>query len=282
MVLADAAVPLHNQGEILRPFADFPEDILADRFDSFTEDIQVHDMYAKETETLKQEIRSMLVANESAILEKLNLIDVVEWLGISYHFEGEIAEQLEEIFDVYANRESYPESYDLFTAALHFRLFRQHGFSISERTHKQRHKGFAKPEAAQVRTHKGIILEEALAFATTNLKHEALHTSHNLAKQVKYTLKQALPKCIQLAIISLSMRKTNLGINYFEAIDDTYDSYGSLDELKTFTEAIERWDAIEVDRLPIYMRTSYMSLLNVSDGVDKELTGQQRSYAADK
>lgn len=89
-------------------------------------------MYGKEIQNLKEEVRSMLVAKEATITEKLHLIDTIERLGISYHFEEEIAKQLEEILNVYADIEEYPELYDLFTAALHFRLFRQHGFNISD------------------------------------------------------------------------------------------------------------------------------------------------------
>lgn len=51
-------------------------------------------------------------------------------------------------------------------------------------------------EAAQMRTHKDEILEEALAFATTNLKRGTLQTSQSIAKQAKYALKQAIHKCI--------------------------------------------------------------------------------------
>lgn len=92
----------------------------------------MYDMYAKENEIMKQEVRSMLTATLCTIIEKLNLIDKLERLGISYHFEEEIERQLEEIFKLNANyEEEYQHSYDLFTAGLHFRLLRQHHFNIS-------------------------------------------------------------------------------------------------------------------------------------------------------
>ncbi|KAH7672182.1 Geranyl diphosphate diphosphatase protein [Dioscorea alata] len=45
-------------------------------------------------------------------------------------------------------------------------------------------------------------------------------------------------------------------------LDDVYDSYGSLDELILFTEAIQRWDIAGIDHLPEYMKICYMALYN--------------------
>ena len=70
------------------------------------------------------------MATQNDVMEKLKLIDTVERLGISYHFKEEIEEQLEQIFNLNANSKNYPP-YDLTTAALQFRLLRQHGFGIS-------------------------------------------------------------------------------------------------------------------------------------------------------
>ncbi|KAI3997451.1 hypothetical protein MKX01_008058 [Papaver californicum] len=45
-------------------------------------------------------------------------------------------------------------------------------------------------------------------------------------------------------------------------IDDVYDVYGSLDELKLFTEAAERWDINKVENLPQYMKICFFALYN--------------------
>ncbi|KAK8985628.1 hypothetical protein V6N11_068876 [Hibiscus sabdariffa] len=45
-------------------------------------------------------------------------------------------------------------------------------------------------------------------------------------------------------------------------IDDVYDVYGTLDELELFTDAVERWDINEIQRLPTYMKICYHSLYN--------------------
>lgn len=86
-------------------------------------------MCAKEIEMLKEEV-SRLLAIEKPMMEKFNLIDNIERLGISYHFGDKIEDQLQEYYDAYTNFEKHAEC-DLSIAALQFRLFRQHGFNIS-------------------------------------------------------------------------------------------------------------------------------------------------------
>ena len=79
---------------------------------------------------LKEEVMSMLLESEKPMMEKFDVIDKIERLGISHYFEDKIEHQLQELFDTYPNFQEHPEC-DLLTAALQFRLFRQHGFNIS-------------------------------------------------------------------------------------------------------------------------------------------------------
>ncbi|RVW72497.1 putative terpene synthase 11 [Vitis vinifera] len=50
-------------------------------------------------------------------------------------------------------------------------------------------------------------------------------------------------------------------------IDDIYDSYGSLDELALFTDAVKRWDLGAMDQLPEYMKICYMALYNTTNDI---------------
>ncbi|XLR36264.1 hypothetical protein S83_064164 [Arachis hypogaea] len=61
-------------------------------------------------------------------------------------------------------------------------------------------------------------------------------------------------------------------------IDDTYDAYGTIAELKLFTEAIERWDISSLDDLPEYMKLIYESLIKIFEEVERELEKQGRGY----
>ncbi|XP_057485970.1 (-)-alpha-terpineol synthase-like isoform X1 [Actinidia eriantha] len=49
---------------------------------------------------------------------------------------------------------------------------------------------------------------------------------------------------------------------YINIIDDVYDVYGTLDELERFTNAVERWDLSEMERLPAYMKICFLALFN--------------------
>lgn len=76
-------------------------------------------------EVLKKEIRSILMAAESAKL--MILIDKIERLGLTYHFDKEIEEKLKQVYD---SAEEAKDD-DLFTTALRFCLLRQHQYHVS-------------------------------------------------------------------------------------------------------------------------------------------------------
>nr|QHZ00924.1 terpene synthase 17 [Taiwania cryptomerioides] len=64
------------------------------------------------------------------------------------------------------------------------------------------------------------------------------------------------------------------GLAKFSAIatylDDTYDTYGTLDELKLFTEAIKKWDLASINHLPEYMKIIYMTLYKTVNEMGQE------------
>ena len=76
---------------------------------------------------MKEEVRGMLVAPMDNSNQKLPLIDAVQRLGVSYHFEKEIEDVLETIYHIDSN----VVENDLYTTALRFRLLREHGFNVS-------------------------------------------------------------------------------------------------------------------------------------------------------
>ncbi|KAK7324153.1 hypothetical protein VNO77_27676 [Canavalia gladiata] len=60
-------------------------------------------------------------------------------------------------------------------------------------------------------------------------------------------------------------------------IDDVYDIYGTMEELKLFTEAIDRWDLNAMDNLPHYMKICFLALYNFVNDTAFE-TLQQKGY----
>ncbi|CAL1352342.1 unnamed protein product [Linum trigynum] len=179
-------------------------------------------------EALKENVKAMLSAPTP---EKLRLIDVVERLGIGYHFEEEIEEQLQEIHHHPNNNIDE----DLFTIALRFRLLRQHGYNVPSDVFKrfQNEEGeetFNKEElgrsddvegmmslyeAGYLRMQGETILDEAIVFTTAQLAKysEELaaaageHQNGLLMKRVARVLKRPLRKAVdrheQLFFISV-------------------------------------------------------------------------------
>nr|BAH03282.1 +limonene synthase [Toona sinensis] len=47
---------------------------------------------------------------------------------------------------------------------------------------------------------------------------------------------------------------------FITLIDDVYDVYGTLDELELFTDAVDRWDATAIEKLPDYMKPIFRTL----------------------
>ena len=66
-------------------------------------------------------------------LEQLELIDILQKLGISYHFEGEIKRILEGLYDNidHGSDTDMWKMKNLYVTALKFRLLRQHGYIVS-------------------------------------------------------------------------------------------------------------------------------------------------------
>ena len=80
---------------------------------------------------LKEDVKSMLLASAASPLESLKLIDTIQKLGVSYHFETEITEILGKLKRiVHESVDGFPVD-DLHAVSLWFRLLRQEGFNIS-------------------------------------------------------------------------------------------------------------------------------------------------------
>ncbi|EOY08702.1 hypothetical protein QUC31_010780 [Theobroma cacao] len=61
-------------------------------------------------------------------------------------------------------------------------------------------------------------------------------------------------------------------------LDDIYDAYGTREELKIFTNAIQRWDISCINQLPHYMKVCYSELLSVYKEMEELMAEQGKSY----
>ncbi|KAM1020778.1 hypothetical protein ACFX2I_041969 [Malus domestica] len=185
-----------------RPSATFYTSIWGDHFLSYGF-MEVDAELEQHVQELKEEVRRMLTTSVENVSQKLNLIDDVQRLGVSYYFGNEIEEILQKIHE-----NSYDLD-DLYTAALCFRLLRQQGYNITCDLFNKFKDGDGKfkeslvddvvgllslYEATHLRIHGEEILDEALTFTTTHLESATNRLSPPLAKTVTHALNQQLRK----------------------------------------------------------------------------------------
>lgn len=82
------------------------------------------DAWTERVGVLKEKVKRMLIAAQGSV-EEMIMIDEIQRLGVAYHFEKEINDALERIYDANVDYD------DLKTVALQFRLLRQEGYNVS-------------------------------------------------------------------------------------------------------------------------------------------------------
>ncbi|ESW04998.1 hypothetical protein PHAVU_011G143100, partial [Phaseolus vulgaris] len=194
-----------------RPTANFPPSVWGDRFLSYVPTNAETDSHIQQAKLLKEDVRKSLVSpiDHTNFSFKLNFIDSVQRLGVSYHFEYEIDSVLCQIYDISTKDNNIIAHSDhLYHTALLFRLLRQHGYRISssifckfqDQTGKFKEslandiEGMLSLfEAAGLRCHGEDMLEEAHKFSFEQLMKfitTQLNCSHGV--RVQHSLKQSL------------------------------------------------------------------------------------------
>ncbi|KAJ6339699.1 hypothetical protein OIU77_007609 [Salix suchowensis] len=279
--------------EIIRRTANFHPSIWGDQFIShLPKDNKVHEALELEVEKLREQVKRevLLAAASNYSSQSLDLVDEIQRLGVAYHFETEIEEALQRIY----NNHIGMEDGDLYSTALGFRLLRQHGYNVScdiFNKFKDQEKGYFKQsndvrgilglyEAAHLAMHGEDILDEALAFTTIQLKSMATSPNCPLTAKVSHALKQP----IQRGIPRLESRR------YISTYQDEPSgnktllrlaklNFNLVQELhKEELAEITRWDTKSMDRLPDYMQICYEALLNVYSEIEEKVAKEGWSY----
>ena len=78
---------------------------------------------------MKEKVRQTILdtAASSTLIQKLDLVDTLQRIGVDYHYKQEIEELL---CHVYHNKDD-GGSDDLYVTSLRFYLLRKHGYSVS-------------------------------------------------------------------------------------------------------------------------------------------------------
>ncbi|KAE8674442.1 (+)-delta-cadinene synthase isozyme XC14 [Hibiscus syriacus] len=192
-----------------RPIANFHPCVWGNIFLSCPSKTDFSDIPQKHGE-LKEEVRRMVKeAMHDELLHKLRLIDTIERLGVSYHFEREIEKALHNIFE----QDWELDQTHLEVTSLRFRLLRENGFNVpSEIFNKFKDgegnfknsltsdvKGLLELyEAAHLRVHGEDILEEALVFTISHLQSAKAAGSieYPLSALVSNALNRPISKCL--------------------------------------------------------------------------------------
>ncbi|XLS68731.1 hypothetical protein HN51_019754 [Arachis hypogaea] len=210
-IFSSASVPVmtstqHAPSNSKRHTANFPPSIWHDTFLKYADFESVdaaNENMTQQIEICKEEVKKIFLSSTN-ISQKLNIIDSMQRLSISYHFEREINEALEQIQNIFINNALNIEEGDLHFGLL-FRLLRQKGYHIlSDIFNKfKNNKGKFNEtitedvqglwnlyEAAQLSVHGEDLLDEARDFTYTNLKSMITNNklSTYLAKQIDQSL----------------------------------------------------------------------------------------------
>ncbi|XP_077220186.1 beta-cubebene synthase-like [Tasmannia lanceolata] len=196
-------LPVDGDSEVVRRSAGFHPTIWGDHFLSYKPDPKKIDAWNKRVEELKEEVKKIL-SNAKGTVEELNLIDDLVHLGISYHFEKEIDDALQHIFDTHLD--DFPKD-DLYVAALRFGVLRKQGHRVSPDVFKKfkDEQGNFKAElstdakgllclndVAYLSTRGEDILDEAIPFTEEHLRSCISHVDSHMAAKIEHSLELPL------------------------------------------------------------------------------------------
>ncbi|KAK4285100.1 hypothetical protein QN277_001842 [Acacia crassicarpa] len=373
-IVAPSNTEIKATSKLGRQYTDYHPSLWNDYFLKYASDsLEVDDEMKKTIETLKEEVRKILVSMKEPI-KKAEVIESIQCLGLSYHFEPEIDEMLKQIHNGYVENNEISHIEDLHYLALLFKLLRQHEYRVPPdvfNKFKDEKGNFRETltsdvegmitlyEACYMSIHGEDILDQALTFTTNHLRSITIHESssfvaaklNNVLKQCTYrgtprlearkylSIYHLHPSCNEVLLTlakldfnalqklhqkeignlckwwnsldvprNLPYTRNRLVESYFWSlaacsepqyskgrsittkaiclitmIDDTFDIYGTINELELFTSAIERWDISCMDDLPGYMKLIYKEIWNMFGEIDDEVKGQEgrSSYNVD-
>ncbi|KAL1802473.1 hypothetical protein DCAR_0934040 [Daucus carota subsp. sativus] len=212
--------------DITRKSASFHPSVWGDKFLAFsTSDVKTDADHKVEErlQVLKQEAKKMLTAEDRTQRELISLVDDIQRLGLSYHFEAEIDIILQEINASFHEYYGSTNDDNLHEFTLSFRLLRQQGHNVSSDVFykfKDSNGKFKESlvkdvrgmlslfEATHFRVHGENILEDALEFTTTHL---SLYLNSNIdnpliglvGRSLKYPLRKSLNRLVARHYISV-------------------------------------------------------------------------------
>ncbi|XVE68503.1 hypothetical protein DITRI_Ditri09bG0073200 [Diplodiscus trichospermus] len=170
--------------EIARPLENFSPDTWGDRFITLPFTNSEFESCSRQVEVLKEKIKDMLMTSTRDPIDNIYLINFLSRLGVLYHFENEIDEQLSRLFITLPQFVDNID-HDLRTIAVIFQVFRSHGYKMycdvfnkfkningtfKEEVASNISGMISLYEASNWGVHGEVILDEALAFTRLHLE----------------------------------------------------------------------------------------------------------------
>ncbi|CAK9187059.1 unnamed protein product [Ilex paraguariensis] len=161
------------------------------------------EIYARQAHKMKDEVKC-LISGVMDPLAKLELIDIIQRLGLKYQFEAEIKKAIEVIYKDTNNTWLVD---NLHATAIWFRLLRQHGYDVPQDVFKRFRDETGNFRASLSEDVEGLlhlyeasflgfegenIIEEAKTFTTEHLKNIIGDISPTLARKVAHALDMPL------------------------------------------------------------------------------------------
>ncbi|KAL0297920.1 UNVERIFIED_CONTAM: Gamma-cadinene synthase [Sesamum calycinum] len=205
MTVVDDSLPSLPGKDVRPPITSYSPSMWGDAFTSFSLDDKVQEKYAESIQELKHQVRSMLMSEGSTTIERLILVDTIERLGVGYHFEQEIEDQLE--------KSSFPSlkirscRTTMTCSLLHFNFVCSGNIAILSLAWWNELDLISKLPYARDRLVEGYFWGTAFRF----------QPQHSYARI-------AITKSVLMLTI----------------MDDTYDNYATLEEADLFTEILEK------------------------------------------
>ncbi|WCJ33076.1 Terpenoid cyclases/Protein prenyltransferases superfamily protein [Euphorbia peplus] len=188
-----------------------PQSVWGQTFSSLAPKDSELESHFKEVEAMKAQVKNMLLNSRREITENIQFINLLCRLGVAYHFDDEINEQLNHIFTILP-KVLEDNDYELFTLANLFRILRQYGYRMDCNVFKKFQDEEGEFKEGIANDIKGIlslyeacflaipgddILDEALVFTRKHLENSARNSSHNLQKHIRNSLSCASHRTVE-------------------------------------------------------------------------------------
>ncbi|KAJ9685390.1 hypothetical protein PVL29_017429 [Vitis rotundifolia] len=257
--------------------------------------------HMKRLDELKGFVKMMLIGKDEKALDQLETIDLLQRLGVSYHFEDEIKSKLDCRYKNY-DRNNMWKGASYFSMEGESVLDEARDFTKKHLEKSLEHsldKNLARlvSHSLELPLHWRMLGIEARWFMDIYERRQDMDPSLLEFAKLDYNMVQAIHQ-EDLKDVSkwwkniglgeqMSFTRDRLVENFLWAvghafepqfgycrkiitkvlalivtIDDIYDIYGTLDELEIFTDAVDRWDINAMDQLPEYMKMCFLALFN--------------------